>query len=383
VDGVKDKRRQQLTLLLVADRHHLSRGDIRALVKFLESEDCGFDVALQVANPVEQPELLELHRLVAIPALIKLAPAPKQVFAGSSIFQQLRGWLPRWQQEGVVSGLGLSLTPPELDGSRTQRELQLEDQLLVLRQENETLIDRLHSQEGLLRMVAHELRTPLTAAALAVQSQRLGQIDLDRFQDVITRRLEEIEVLSKDLLEVGSTRWESLFNPQRLDLASVAAEAILELEKQWLGRDVGIHTDMPSDLPKVFADQRRMRQVLLNLLGNALKFTQDGGKISLTMLHRTSQWLQISVCDSGPGIPEAEQQRIFLDRVRLPQTSGRTAGFGVGLSVCRRIVEVHGGRIWVVSEPDKGACFYFTIPVWQGQEQKQEPGSLTEGQAGP
>ena len=68
-------------------------------------------------------------------------------------------------------------------------------------------------------MVAHELRTPLTAAALAVQSQQLGQIDLKKFQDVIKRRLEEIELLSKDLLEVGSTRWEALFNPQRLDLA--------------------------------------------------------------------------------------------------------------------------------------------------------------------
>ena len=380
---VKTKTRQQLELLLVAARHHLSRGDLRTLVQFLEKEDCGFDVTLQIADPMQQPELLELHRLVVTPALIKISPNPKQVFAGSNILQQLRGWLPRWQQDGVVSGLGLSLRPTELDGSRTQKELQLEDQLLVLRQENETLIDRLHAQERLLRMVAHELRTPLTAAALALQSQKLGQINMDRFQDVITRRLEEIELLSKDLLEVGTTRWEALFNPQRLDLASVSAEAILELEKLWLGRDVAILTDIPSDLPKVFADQRRMRQVLLNLLENALKYTEDGGRISLTMVHRTNQWVQVSVCDSGPGIPKAEQQRIFLDRVRLPQTSNRTSGFGVGLSVCSRIVEVHGGRIWVVSEPDEGATFHFTVPVWEGQGQEWGQAALTEGQAEP
>ena len=376
------KGRQQLQLLLVAARHHLSGNDLRGLVQYLEREDVGFEVTLQVADPSQQPELLELHRLVVTPALIKLAPSPKQVFAGSNILQQLKGWFLAWQ-DGVVSGLGLSLRPTELDGSRTQKELQLEDQLLVLRQENETLIDRIHAQERLLRMVAHELRTPLTAAALALQSQRLGQIDMNRFQDVITRRLEEMEALSKDLLEVGTTRWETLFNPQRLDLASVSAEVILELEKLWLGRNVEIRTDIPIDLPKVFADQRRMRQVLLNLLENALKYTGNGGHITLTMLHRTSQWVEVSVCDSGPGIPEEEQQRIFLDRVRLPQTSNRTTGYGVGLSVCRRIVEVHGGRIWVVSEPEEGACFYFTVPIWQGQGQEWGQVALTEGEADP
>ena len=377
------KGRQRLKLLLVAARHHLSGQDLRSVIHYLERDDVGFEVTLQLADPSQQPELLELHRLVITPALIKLSPAPKQVFAGSNILQQLKGWVPRWQQDGVVSGLGLSLRPTELDGSRTQKELQLEDQLLVLRQENETLIDRIHAQERLLRMVAHELRTPLTAAALALQSQQLGQIDMDRFQDVLTRRLEEMEALSKDLLEVGTTRWETLFNPQRLDLASVSAEVILELEKLWLGRNVEIRTDIPSDLPKVFADQRRMRQVLLNLLENALKYTGEGGHITLTMFHRTSQWVEVSVCDSGPGIPEGEQQRIFLDRVRLPQTSNRTTGYGVGLAVCRRIVEVHGGRIWVTSKPDEGACFTFTVPIWEGQGQEWGQAVLTEGKVEP
>jgi len=377
------KGRQRLKLLLVAARHHLSGQDLRSVVHYLERDDVGFEVTLQLADPSQQPELLELHRLVITPALIKLSPSPKQVFAGSNILQQLKGWVPRWQQDGVVSGLGLSLRPTELDGSRTQKELQLEDQLLVLRQENETLIDRIHAQERLLRMVAHELRTPLTAAALALQSQQLGQIDMDRFQDVLTRRLEEMEALSKDLLEVGTTRWETLFNPQRLDLASVSAEVILELEKLWLGRNVEIRTDIPSDLPKVFADQRRMRQVLLNLLENALKYTGEGGHITLTMFHRTSQWVEVSVCDSGPGIPEGEQQRIFLDRVRLPQTSNRTTGYGVGLAVCRRIVEVHGGRIWVTSKPDEGACFTLTVPIWQGQGREWGQTALTEGKVEP
>ncbi len=369
MSGKTKKQRRKLRLLLVANRQHLSREDLRSLIKYLESDDvCGFDVSLQYSDPSEQPELLELHRLVAIPALVKIDPEPKQIFAGSSIFQQLRNWLPRWEQEDFLSGGDLHLTPPKPAKGRTREELLLEDDLLLLRQENETLSQRVESQERLLRMVAHELRTPLSAAVLAIQSQKLGQINLERFQEVLTRRLEEIELISKDLLEVGSTKWEALFHPQKVNLTSISAEVILELEKFWRGRGVGINTDIPSDLPFVFGDQGRLRQVLLNLVENALKFSKSGETISITMLHRTNQWVQVSICDQGPGIPDEEQERIFLDRVRLPQTSNETAGFGVGLSVCRRIVEVHGGKIWVVSEPNKGSCFYFTVPVWDGNE---------------
>lgn len=358
---------QSLKLLLVAGKQHMATNDLRALVALLNNDEFSFQVSLEVVDPASHPEVLELHRLVATPALVKLEPAPKQIFAGNTLSLQVRSWLPRWKQSEVVTGLGLSLVPAEMDGSRSLREVQLEDQLLVLRQENETLIDRVGVQERLLRMVAHELRTPLTAAKLAIQSHQLGQIDQVRFHDVLKRRLDDIEALSSDLLEVGTTRWEALFNPQRLALGQVAAEAILELEKLWIGRNLEFVTDIQADLPDVYADQRRMRQVLLNLIENALKFTPDGGRVVLTLLHRTNQWVQISVCDSGPGIHIKEQQRIFQDRVRLPQTSTTTSGYGVGLSVCRRIAQVHGGRIWVVSEPGEGACFHCTVPVWNGQ----------------
>lgn len=381
MDSAEANDRRQLKLLLVASRHHLSRSDIRLSIEYLEREDYGFNVTLDFSDPTENPELLELYRLVALPALIKLEPSPRQVFAGSSIFEQVRTWVPRWQNEGLSSSIGISLRGKTIESNQTQKELLLEDDLLVLRQENETLTKKIHSQESLLRMVAHELRTPLTAAGLALQSQKLGQISMTKFQDVLKRRLEEIEILSKDLLEVGSTRWETLFNPQRIDLASISAEAILELEKQWLNRKIKINTDIPTDLPSVFADQRRMMQVLLNLIENALKFSEDEGEIFITMLHRTNQWVEVIVRDNGPGIPQEEQQRIFVDRVRLPQTSQETIGFGIGLSVCRRIVEVHGGKIWVVSKPAEGACFYFTVPVWRGQDKVQE--ALTSGNAGP
>jgi len=369
--------KKELKLILVAARSQLSRGDLRSLVDYLESDNCEFKISLQISDPTEQPELLELHRLVAIPALIKISPNPKQIFAGSNIYSQLQTWLPRWKQEGLIKNLGINIQASKIDSIRTQKEILLEDELLVLRQENETLTKRIESQERLLRMVAHELRTPLTAATLAIQSQKLGQINLKKLQEVIKRRLEEIELLSQDLLEVGTTRWEALFNPQKIDLGNISAEAILELEKFWRLRKIVIDTDIPSDLPSVYADQRRMRQVFLNLIENALKFSEDSGSIKITMIHKTNQWVEVTICDKGPGIPKNEQERIFLDKVRLPQTSEGTSGFGIGLSVCRRIVEVHGGRIWVVSELNKGSCFHFTVPVWQGQNKAQQ--DLTKG----
>ncbi|KGG15447.1 MULTISPECIES: histidine kinase [unclassified Prochlorococcus] len=369
---------KRLDLLLVASKNHLSRADLRSLIRFLKSEDCNFDVNLHFSDPKKEPELLELHKLVALPALIKLEPKPKQIFAGTSIFQQIQAWMPRWEKEEVLNrGLGINIKQVEKDISRTRKSLLLEDENLVLRQENETLADQIEAQERLLRMVAHELRTPLSAAKLALQSQSLGQINVNKLQEVIKRRLEEIESLSNDLLEVGTTRWEGLVNPQKTNLANIAAEVILELEKYWLKRGISINTDIPSDIPYVFADKRRMRQVFLNLIENALKYSQKGDFIQITMLHRTDQWVEVSVSDKGPGIPSNECKRIFLDRVRLPETSNETTGFGIGLSVCRRIVEVHGGKIWVVSELGEGSCFYFTVPVWNKRNNSFE--ALTQG----
>ena len=119
--------KKELKLILSASRKHLSRGDLKSLISFLESDECEFKISLQISEPTEQPELLEMHRLVAIPALIKLSPAPKQIFAGSNIFVQLQTWLPRWKQEGVTQNLGINLQPSKLDSIRTQKEFLLED----------------------------------------------------------------------------------------------------------------------------------------------------------------------------------------------------------------------------------------------------------------
>ncbi len=162
-------QKRRLHLLLVASRKQLSRGDLRSLIRFLESENCEFDVTLQYSDPKEQPEILELHKLVAIPALIKIEPSPKQIFAGTAIFKQIQNWMPRWEEEEIlISGLGINIRKPIQQIDITRKELLLEDENLGLRQENETLSNRVESQERLLRMVAHELRTDRKSTRLAV-----------------------------------------------------------------------------------------------------------------------------------------------------------------------------------------------------------------------
>ncbi len=128
------------------------------LIEYLEKEDSGFIVNLEFSDPSENPELLELYRLVALPALIKLEPSPKQIFAGSSICSQVKTWVPRWKHEGLINSVGISLRAKTLESNQTQKELLLEDDLLVLRQENETLTKKIHLELMLGKKIAKRMQ---------------------------------------------------------------------------------------------------------------------------------------------------------------------------------------------------------------------------------
>ena len=235
--------------------------------------------------------------------------------------------------------------------------------------------------------VSHELRTPLSMIKGFVETMidhpSMERETLSVFLGKVEKHSDRLAHLIEDLLMVSRLEsGQATVNLQTLQLAPEVSRVLDDLQRSADKKKVQLSLAVDPQL-HVLADSDLLEQILLNLLENALKYTGNGGHIALTMLHRTSQRVEVSVCDSGPGIPKAEQQRIFLDRVRLPQTSDRTTGFGVGLSVCRRIVEVHGGRIWVVSEPGEGACFTFTVPIWQGQGLEWGKAVLTEGHPEP
>jgi two-component system clock-associated histidine kinase SasA len=136
------------------------------------------------------------------------------------------------------------------------------------------------------------------------------------------------------------------------------------MQEQFQAKSQIVETDIPQDLPAVHADSELVRQVLINLLDNANKYTPKGGKIQVSMLHRTTQKVQVSVCDTGPGIPKENRDRIFENHFRLKRDQGKD-GYGIGLSLCQRIIRAHYGRIWVDSSPKGGGCFHFTLPIYR------------------
>jgi two-component system clock-associated histidine kinase SasA len=126
-------------------------------------------------------------------------------------------------------------------------------------------------------------------------------------------------------------------------------------------RHIQIETHLPESI-LVMADPEKLERVLLNLLDNALKFTPDGGTVTISAQQREEDVL-VSLTDSGPGIPEHERQHIFERFAQLPGEKRTRRGYGLGLAYCRLAIEAHGGRIWIeAGENGKGCCFHFTLP---------------------
>jgi signal transduction histidine kinase len=127
-------------------------------------------------------------------------------------------------------------------------------------------------------------------------------------------------------------------------------------------KKLALNVDVAADLPRGQGDERRLSQVLLNLVGNAVKFT-DQGEVRVAASLRNGNFV-VAVADTGPGIAQSELERIFdafyqADGTGLPKKGGT----GLGLSIARRIVDLHGGRLWVESSPGRGSTFCFTVPV--------------------
>ncbi len=215
------------------------------------------------------------------------------------------------------------------------------------------------------RMLSHELKTPLTSV-LTSSDSLVGELEDERQLNLarnisrgaanLSSRVDELLDLAKG--EVGILELDA--EPVNLlEMLQEATESVTPLAANQ-GQSIGI--DLPALLPLVRADIVRIHQVVSNLLDNALKFTPKDGEIKLRAKAKDNT-LTIEVQDTGPGMSKSEQDRVFEPYHRLASDKGRVSGLGLGLALCKRLVELHGGRIWVKSRPGRGATFGFSLSL--------------------
>ena len=228
-----------------------------------------------------------------------------------------------------------------------------------------------HKSEFLANM-SHELRTPLNAVI------GFSEVLIDRMFGELNEKQEEY---LKDIYASG-THLLSLIN-DILDLSKIEAgrmeleltefhlptaidNALMLVRERAGRRSIALHTSIDNRFGHIQGDERKVRQVVLNLLSNAIKFTPEGGRIEVGAQPK-DRFVEVSVSDTGVGIAPEDQEAVFEEFRQVGAAAKKVEGTGLGLTLCRKFVELHGGRIWVKSEIGVGSTFTFTIPVRLGE----------------
>jgi len=232
--------------------------------------------------------------------------------------------------------------------------------------------------------VSHEFRTPLTAIQGFAETLIGGAIDdahnRERFLGIILEHSRRLARLTEDLLKLSQMDAEKLELEIRPVSVAQLVEACFETaQRRATEKELQLSLNLPSHLPDVAADGRRIQEVLQNLLDNAIQYTLPGGKIVLSSEARNDE-VVFTVADTGIGIPQADQPRIFERFYRVDVARSREAGgTGLGLSIARHLVEAHGGKLWVESELGVGSKFHFSIPVFDVERAAARTGAAAAG----
>jgi GAF domain-containing protein len=224
-----------------------------------------------------------------------------------------------------------------------------------------------HKSEFLANM-SHELRTPLNAIigfSEVLLDPSLKVTDEERSQfltDVLSSGKHLLGLINEilDLAKIEAGRMELQIEPALL--SDVLESVQNTMRPLAVKKDINLHVES-GDLPEPFPmDGARIKQVLLNLVGNAVKFTSEGGRVWVRA-DSENDVVRVEVGDTGPGIAPEDQERIFLEFQQAGSEAGKPQGTGLGLALARKFVEMHGGKIWLESEVGKGSKFFFTIPI--------------------
>ena len=224
-----------------------------------------------------------------------------------------------------------------------------------------------HIRSVLLALVSHELQTPISI--IKAYASTLARADAKWSEEVVREKLGAIEEESDRLSRLVSrllytTRLEAgavSLNSMLLDLPKESQRVAKRLAE--LDETHELQVSFPGDFPPVMGDPEKINEVLTNLIENAMKFSPQGGTITIEG-NVTDDEVQVSVGDQGIGISGNEQARIFERFYRVSESgTGTVPGTGLGLHICRILIQAHGGRIWVESQPGEGSRFTFTLPI--------------------
>lgn len=214
--------------------------------------------------------------------------------------------------------------------------------------------------------ISHEMRTPLTSIKGAADIlDRKASCSDPVYIDIIKRNTDHLIKTVVDFLDYSKIESGQLeLEPEEVSLKKVAEDALLSQQADAQKRSIELTLESPDDLV-LDIDEQRIYQVLTNLLSNAIRFSPDRGKVTVRLAPAENGIVKVSVADQGPGIDEKYHSAIFEKFYQVPQKDGRRihkGSSGIGLAICKGLVETHGGRIWVESDLGRGCQFVFTLP---------------------
>lgn len=252
---------------------------------------------------------------------------------------------------------------------RFQQELEIkvEERTSQLTQALEEVGKISKRKSDFISSVSHELRTPLTSIkgyAAILLAGKLGSVpdEIRSRLEKINRHSDELVHMVNDLLDISRIESGKVnMNMESLELKYISDKVADLLSEQMKTKNITFSSNIPDDCQKILADRSQIERVFINLVGNALKFTPEKGKISINA-HRSGRVIQVDITDTGFGIPEDAQEKIFEEFFRVENTINQEVkGTGLGLTLVKHIIEAHQGRIWVKSKISEGSTFSFTL----------------------
>ena len=276
------------------------------------------------------------------------------------------------RKDGVMIYLSLSVSPIRDLQGKIVGFLRIAKDITEKKRYERRLKELDKMKSDFVSNVSHELRTPLTSIKGSVENMLdglTGSLNEKQIRYLVriksnTDRLSRLINDLLDLSRIESGRVE--VRPTRLPLTALAEEVAEHLKPLAAEKLIRIEVPSPDPSATAWADRDKVTQVLMNLIGNAVKFTPQEGKVTVALEKNDNDYVQISVADTGPGILPEETNKIFSKFYQVANIAKqKPRGSGLGLAISKALVEMHGGKIWVESEVGRGSTFYFTLPAQQ------------------